>query len=202
MLGRRLPATKSCLEYICQRFRKSWRVPKAAVPLLRRIANVSKTTILLGEYALRTDQNALAFVLSGCAFRAIQLLGHVSPTRSRNNPLGTACPEGLLQETWNRLVWASYTFDVFLASGVDLNSSWQSQIPRVPLPCSNRSFLAQTPEPTFTLQQDVRSEDPARFGQLELPTLMIILIRLRASVLRCVLVLPRALFDLIPEYCL
>lgn len=139
---------------------------------------LQQTLSLLCDYALETDQNALAYILAGCAFRAIRLLGLDT---SRQPQAGIEYEAGL------RLVWASFTTDAMIATGVSLNSSWQNQVPRVPLPCSHRDFLARSPAAVQYLHTVREAEDIALLTPtLDLPALMIVLIKLRSEVLRII----------------
>ncbi|KAL2784242.1 hypothetical protein BJX66DRAFT_344213 [Aspergillus keveii] len=67
--------------------------------------------VLLCGYAIHTNQHALLFILSGCLFRAIRLLGldaHDQPTVQTQG-------EVLRRETASRVVWAGYQIDLTIA---------------------------------------------------------------------------------------
>lgn len=136
-------------------------------------------------------------MLSGSAYRVLQLLRLDIPQHSRLT--SDASPSGpltgaLQQEVENRLVWACYALDVLIASGVDANSSWHNRLPNVPLPCSDKAFLAQAPGPSPTLREVLpQSGNPASVYELELPALLVVLIRLRSQVLRYVSLLDPSL---------
>ncbi|KAI0019705.1 fungal-specific transcription factor domain-containing protein [Xylariomycetidae sp. FL0641] len=139
------------------------------------------TLLLLCEYGLRTDQNALIFTLTGCAFRAMRLLGLDAPSEPANNDQTPA--NALDREIKNRIVWACYTIDALVASGVDQNSSWRDEFPRVPLPCSDHDFLSQTPAPAQHLSPMLQPESMSNIRNLSLSSLSIVLIRLRSQIL-------------------
>jgi hypothetical protein len=136
------------------------------------------TMVLLCEYAARTNKHAMAFVLAGCVFRQLCLLGIDKPVNNaeRRNVIPAEC------EAENRLVWACYSLDVSLASGVDKNSSWRERYPHVPLPCSDSEFLAQSPSRPRTLDQVLTN--PTLTSELDLPALNSVLTHLRTKVLR------------------
>ena len=138
--------------------------------------------VLLCEYGIRTDRNAQVFVLSGCLFRSLRLLGFDMPQQPTT--VSESPSEILQQETENRVVWACYHVDLMLASGVDKNSLWHDDVPLIPLPSSNESFLSLTPSRTLNLTEVETLENMSMARQLDLPTLIIILMRLRSVVLR------------------
>ncbi|VUC26095.1 unnamed protein product [Clonostachys rosea] len=144
-------------------------------------ANYHKTMILLCEYGLRTDQHSLVFMLCGCVFRAVRLLGLDNPSE-QNQATGQLSGD-LEQEISHRIVWASYTLDLLLSSGVDKNSSWREDIPQVPLPCADKDFLLQTPSPKRFLS---KVENDHLIKELDLLALVTILVRLRGKVLRLI----------------
>lgn len=138
--------------------------------------------ILLCEHGLRTDRNAQVFVLSGCLFRALRLLGLDMPQQS---PSVSESPAEILQrETENRVVWACYHIDLLLASGVDKNSLWREDFPLIPLPGSNENFLSLSQATPHYLGEVENPEHMTIIRQFDLPSLIIILMRLRSTVLR------------------
>jgi len=136
--------------------------------------------VLLCEYGLRTDQNALVFVISGCLFRSIRLLGLDSPQRAN----GETATEILERETERRIVWASYHIDVLIACGVDKNSMWRDETPRIALPSLGQDFLSLTASAPHFLAAFESEENMPLIGQLDLPSLATVLSRLRYTVLR------------------
>ncbi|RSL65958.1 hypothetical protein CEP51_012921 [Fusarium floridanum] len=146
------------------------------------------TMILLCEYGLRNDQHSLVFMLCGCVFRAMRLLGLGSPPQHLQAT--TQLSGNLEQEINHRVVWACYTIDVLLSSGVDKNSSWREDIPQVPLPCSDKDFLLQTPSHKRFLS-GIEQEDMSTFVKdLDLLPLVTVLVKLRGKVLRIIRILP------------
>ncbi|OIW27650.1 hypothetical protein CONLIGDRAFT_441613 [Coniochaeta ligniaria NRRL 30616] len=146
------------------------------------------TMVLLCEYGLRTDQNTLVFVLSACLFRSLRLLGLDTPQREDEK----TATEILEQETERRIVWASYHIDVLISTGVDRNSMWRDEIPPIPLPCLNQDFLSLTTSARHFLATFESAESMTLLGQLDLPSLVTVLIRLRYSVLRLIRTAPPA----------
>ncbi|KAF1828564.1 hypothetical protein BDW02DRAFT_223305 [Decorospora gaudefroyi] len=137
------------------------------------------TTILLCEYASRTDRHAMAFVLVGCIFRQLCLLGLDT---SADGADSSQVP--VERDIESRLAWACYCLDALFASGVDKNSSWRENYPRMSLPCSDSEFLSQTASRTPTLAQALK--EPSLIRALDLPALNVVLIHLRTKVLRCI----------------
>lgn len=138
--------------------------------------------ILLCEYGLRMDQHSLAFILSSCVFRTMRLLGLDNPpaTLDATEPQ----PHSLKEEIEYRVVWSCYTLDVFMSSGVNKNSSWREDLPQIPLPRSDNDFLLQTPSPQHFLSWVECPSALPFVKDLDLPSLVAILIRLRGKVLR------------------
>jgi len=116
----------------------------------------------------------MAFVLVGCIYRQLCLLGFDSPI----DPTQVSAD----REIENRLVWACYCLDALFASGVDKNSCWRENYPRNPLPCSDSDFLSRTMSKSPTLADAL--ENPSIVRGLDLPALNAILIHLRTKVLR------------------
>ncbi|KAK4234452.1 hypothetical protein C8A03DRAFT_47227 [Achaetomium macrosporum] len=146
--------------------------------------------ILLCEYGLRTEQNSLVFMLCGCLYRATRLLGLDNAPQDLR--AASQLSGSLEEEVHHRLVWASYTIDILLSSGVDKNSSWREDLPQVPLPCSDRDFLLQTPSPMRFLS-DADGENMAAFVKdLDMLALVTMLVRLRGKVLRLIRTAPPA----------
>ncbi|EEU40352.1 uncharacterized protein NECHADRAFT_76532 [Fusarium vanettenii 77-13-4] len=130
----------------------------------------------------------LFFMLCGCVFRAMRLLGLDSPPQHLQ--AAAQLSGNLEQEINHRIVWACYTIDVLLSSGVDKNSSWREDIPQVPLPCSDKDFLLQTPSRKRFLS-GIEQEDMSTFVKdLDLLPLVTVLVRLRGKVLRIIRTLP------------
>ncbi|KAF4980458.1 hypothetical protein FDECE_17877 [Fusarium decemcellulare] len=136
----------------------------------------------------RTDQHSLVFMLCGCVFRAMRLLGLDNPPR--NSQPGGQLSGNLEEEINHRIVWASYTIDVLLSSGVDKNSSWREDIPQVPLPCSDKDFLLQTPSPRRFLSRAGSEDTTTLVRDLDLLPLITILVMLRGKVLRLIRTAP------------
>lgn len=73
-----------------------------------------------------------------------------------------------------------------IATGVALNSAWQNNVPRIPLPCSHRDFLARSPGVVQYLHTVNESAGLAITQSLDLPALTVVLVRLRSEVLRII----------------
>ncbi|KAJ4351414.1 uncharacterized protein N0V89_006756 [Didymosphaeria variabile] len=114
----------------------------------------------------------MVFLLGGYLFRHMRLLGLDKPTHTAADE--TVDPK---RELENRVVWACYTIDVIVASGVDKNSAWRGDSPDIPLPCSDAEFLSQIPSNASFLLDAL--ENPIVVRSLELPALSAILIHLR-----------------------
>ena len=136
------------------------------------------TAVLLCEYATKTDRHAMAFVLAGCTFRQLCLLALDRPDDKNAEPEVVS----IERKVENRLVWACYSLDVGLASGVDNNSSWRERCPTVALPCSGSEFHAQSLPKSRTLHQVLTT--PVVTRELDLPALNAVLMHLRMKVLR------------------
>lgn len=95
--------------------------------------------VLLCDYSLRTDQNSLAFILVSFLYRVIRLLGLDEPDEllHSNDPAFT-----LQRNIENRLVWACFFIDLFMATAGEKNTSWGNRVPNIPLPTqqSNRTL--------------------------------------------------------------
>ncbi|KAL2845514.1 hypothetical protein BJY01DRAFT_247666 [Aspergillus pseudoustus] len=142
--------------------------------------------VLLCDYAMRTNQHSLIFILAGCLFRAIRLLGLDTPKQQTPQK-----GQGLArQETENRIVWAAYHIDMMIASGVDKHSSWRDDFPRIPLPLSNQDFLTLSAGSLYYLDPIDQLSDSRAIRALDLPALITVLIRLRGTVLRIIRTTP------------
>ncbi|KAK5163457.1 uncharacterized protein LTR77_010639 [Saxophila tyrrhenica] len=138
--------------------------------------------LLLCEYAHRTEHFSWAFGMAGCVFRHIRILGLDVP-RGDSSSLSLVTPE---REIEHRIVWASYSIDVLLGSGVDKHSSWGNDFPRIPLPCSNESVLSQEASQPLFLASIEELGTSSIVPVLDLPALNVVLIHLRTRVLRCI----------------
>lgn len=133
-------------------------------------------TILLAEYAARSGQFALAFVLGGCAHRQLRLLGYEGVAE-----LG---PDSDLvdDERRVRVTWACYALDVRLSSGVDRNAAWRDEAPGLPLPCSDAHITDQDPAVAKTLRYVLIDMNLLR--TLDGSAVLVVLMDLRKKVLR------------------
>lgn len=141
----------------------------------------AKTMLLLCDYGLRADQNAMVFVLVSFLYRTVRLLSldNPEPLENPTNPVDI-----LQREIENRLVWSSYFIDSLVASGVAKNSCWKDYVPGIPLPCNVKSFLAQTPsQRRYVLEIEKMGVVPV-IEDLDLNSLTILVVRLRFEVLR------------------
>lgn len=142
---------------------------------------IAQTMLLLCDYGLRADQNAMVFVLISFLYRTIRLLSLDSP-----EPLESpASPDEILQrEMENRVVWSCYFIDVFVASGVEKNSCWKDYIPDIPLPCPEQNFLSCTLSAPQYLQRVEEVGIVPAMPDLDLFSLTIVVSRLRWDLLR------------------
>lgn len=124
----------------------------------------------------------MVYVLYGYIFRAIQLLGLDSQHHRTTVP---GVPSEILEgEIENRLVWAFYQIDLLMASGVDRNSLWRVDVPCIPLPCSDRDFLSPIHTTPRHLPDAEDLDSLSVVSQLDLPSLVTVLVKIRATVLR------------------
>ena len=137
--------------------------------------------VLVCEYAMRTGQHALAFMLTASCYRMVRLLGLDSEARYRSRET----PKGLAEEeSERRLLWSCYTLDSFIGSGVDGNLHWKDEAPHVPLPCSESDFVSQTRPLVPNLYMTDIVLDTNYPGLSELRSNVVVLARFRTQVLR------------------
>ncbi|KAI0152689.1 hypothetical protein GGR57DRAFT_168446 [Xylariaceae sp. FL1272] len=141
------------------------------------------TLLLLSAYALRRNQHALVYTLIGCLYRAMRLLGlDVEPA-----PDAVSTPDSLLdRQVKDRLVWAVYIMDSFVASGVDQNSMWRSDIPPIPLPWTDREFLTRTAPRRQYLDPIMQAGSWRIMRHFDVFSLTVVLIKLRNDVLKLI----------------
>ncbi|KAI8630234.1 hypothetical protein F5Y19DRAFT_484116 [Xylariaceae sp. FL1651] len=153
------------------------------VPTIQHIM----TMLLLCEHGFRTDRYALVFTLTGCIFRAIRLLSLdvdavVESLQTSASLLG--------RQIKDRIVWAAYVVDSIVASGVDQNSMWRSDVPCVPLPWTRYEFLSRTPSPRRYLGSIMHAESLSIVRHFDLPSLVIVLAKARNDILRLIRTAP------------
>lgn len=145
------------------------------------LANNLKAMVLICEYSMLFDQHALAFVVFGCCYRIMRLLGLDSLKKLTDSYNPTQVTQA---ESERRVLWSCYILDSFLGGGVDDNLFWKDDVPRVPLPCSDGNFIAQTQPSNHDLPTIESFQTPADFHRLNLRSHIIHLARLRTRVLR------------------
>lgn len=140
--------------------------------------------VLVCEYAMRTGQHALTFMLTASCYRMVRLLGLDS--QARYTDLG-AMRTVSQAESECRLLWSCYTLDSFIGSGVDGNLHWKDDVPHVPMPCSESDFVSQTRRPIeaqLYLTNIARNSNHPNLPDLR--SNIIALARFRTQVLRSV----------------
>lgn len=140
---------------------------------------------LLCEYGTRIGQSAFVFILLGIMYRSVRLLGLDVDTQTRPAHVPTTS-DFLKRETGKRIVWYCYAIDSLAASGVAANSSWPNQPPQIPLPCNDADFLARCPPNSEMKLKDLDQPEGLSnaVNRLDLPSLSLLLLRLRAQALR------------------
>lgn len=139
--------------------------------------------VLLCDYGLREDRNAMVFVLIAFLYRMVRLLS-LDDQRQLESPSSPA--EFIQRECEIRLVWACYYIDVLVGTGVDKNLCWRDGAPNIPLPCSDEHFLSQTPGTPFMIDQIERNNLALAVPQLGLQALTILVVRLRNKVMKLI----------------
>ncbi|KAL7974367.1 hypothetical protein HDV63DRAFT_111362 [Trichoderma sp. SZMC 28014] len=136
------------------------------------------TLALLCEYGLREDQHALVFILVAFLHRAIRLLSLDSPRPLHNR---RTAAQVIQREVENRIVWASFVIDGLAANGVEENMCWKDHVPEIPLPCPDDCFASQLASPPHYLLQIEDSGMQEAITELDLSSLMILVVRLRTK---------------------
>ncbi|KAH8125289.1 hypothetical protein LI328DRAFT_155837 [Trichoderma asperelloides] len=139
------------------------------------------TVALLCEYGLREDQHALVFILLAFLHRAIRLLSLDSPRPLHSH---RTAAQMIQREVENRIVWASFLIDGLAANGVEKNMCWKDHIPDIPLPCPDDCFTSQLASPPHYLLQIEGSGMHEAITELDLSSLMILVVRLRTKVMQ------------------
>ncbi|KAH7329468.1 hypothetical protein B0I35DRAFT_474073 [Stachybotrys elegans] len=145
--------------------------------------------VLLCDFGIRADQNPMVFVLVAFLYRVIRLLelDHRPPLENPFDPQQVG-----QRETENRLVWACYFIDLFLTTGVSENSCWKDYTPGIPLPCLEQNFVAKVPSPQQFLPDVEANLTPDAVKRMDISALSILVIRLRARVLKLIRTTPPA----------
>lgn len=91
------------------------------------------------------------------------------------------------REVENRIVWASFVIDGLAANGVEKNMCWKDHIPEIPLPCPDDCFISQLASPQHYLLQIEGSGMQEAITELDLSSLMILVVRLRTKGMQYVL---------------
>lgn len=136
------------------------------------------TVALLCEYGLREDQHALVFILLAFLHRAIRLLSLDSPRPLHNR---RTAAQVIQREVENRIVWASFVIDGLAANGVEKNMCWKDHIPEIPLPCPDDCFTSQLASPPHYLLQIEGLGMQEAITELDLSSLMVLVVRLRTK---------------------
>ncbi|KAM0259834.1 hypothetical protein ACHAQJ_003078 [Trichoderma viride] len=90
------------------------------------------------------------------------------------------------REVENRIVWASFVIDGLAANGVEKNMCWKDHIPEIPLPCPDDCFESQLSSSPHYLLQIEGSGMHAAITELDLSSLMILVVRLRTKVMQLI----------------
>jgi hypothetical protein len=96
--------------------------------------------VLVCEYGIIVDDQPLAFLLLGCSYRIIRILGLDDPNRYLDSKTLAETTQG---ESERRLVWSCFILDSLVASGVESNSGWR-HYPKIPLPAPDHAFISQS----------------------------------------------------------
>jgi hypothetical protein len=132
--------------------------------------------ILLCEYNIGSNNHALAFVILGCCYRLMRLLG-LDERGDSTEELSNSELSKL--ETSKRLVWSCYILDGLMATGVDANSCWSERYPCLRFPAPDTVFITQDwSEPHHTVSIDAFEASNVRYP-LDLRASIIYLMRLR-----------------------
>jgi hypothetical protein len=137
--------------------------------------------VLLCDYGLREDRNAMVYVLVAVLYRMVRLLDLDSHRALSDN----ATPAEIMErECEIRLVWACYYLDVLVGNGVEKNLCWRDDVPAIPLPCPEQDFLAQTASRPYFLEEIERSNIELLLPNLDFQALSIVILRLRTKVMQ------------------
>lgn len=147
----------------------------------KRQANTLQTMVLLCDYGLREDRNAMVYVLVAVLYRMVRLLDLDS---YRALPENATPAEIMERECEIRLVWACYYLDVLVGNGVEKNLCWRDDVPSIPLPCPEQDFLAQTASHPYFLEDIERSDIEPMLPKLDFQALSIVILRLRTKVMQ------------------
>lgn len=102
--------------------------------------------ILLHEYELRMSNFGTAFMLSGMTTRMAQALQinleHSTDILCQDRESG---PDASTKESRRRLMWCCWITDTLVGSGVDQLLLIKDEDIKIQLPCTERTFLLQTP---------------------------------------------------------
>lgn len=123
----------------------------------------------------------MVFVVISFLYRVVRLLGLDSPDPLENPTDYTAIMQ---RDTENRLAWACYFIDLFMATGVDKNVCWNGAVPSIPLPSVQQPFMSQTSVRQYNLAEVENSGIVPAIMDLDLSSLSILIIRLRMTGLR------------------
>ncbi|KAL7792436.1 hypothetical protein V8C37DRAFT_380295 [Trichoderma ceciliae] len=141
------------------------------------------TVALLCEYGLREDQHALVFIMLAFLHRSIRLLSLDSPRPMHGHHTAAQMNQ---REVETRLVWASFVMDGLVANGVEKNMCWKDHIPNIPLPCPDDCFTSRLSSPPYyLLQLETPGMHPA-IAELDLSSLLIVVVRLRTKVMQLI----------------
>lgn len=138
------------------------------------------TMVLLCDYGLREDKNAMVFVLISVLYRMVRLL-----SLDTYRPLeANATPTEIMErESEIRLVWACYYLDVLVGNGVEKNLCWRDDVPAIPLPCPEQNFLSQTASQPYFLEEIEQNDIADVVPNLDFQALSILILRLRSKVM-------------------
>ncbi|OAA39556.1 Fungal transcriptional regulatory protein [Beauveria brongniartii RCEF 3172] len=141
------------------------------------------TMVLLCDYSLREDKNAMVFVLISVLYRMVRLLGLDSYRPLDANATPTEIME---RESEIRLVWACYYLDVLVGNGVEKNLCWRDDVPSIPLPCPEQNFTSQTASQPYFLEEIEQTDMSEVVPHLDFQALSILILRLRSKVMHLI----------------
>ncbi|TQV94492.1 Fungal transcriptional regulatory protein [Cordyceps javanica] len=141
------------------------------------------TMVLLCDYSLREDKNAMVFVLISVLYRMVRLLSLDSYRPLDANATPTEIME---RESEIRLVWACYYLDVLVGNGVEKNLCWRDDVPSIPLPCPEQNFTSQTASHPYFLEDIEQNDMTEVIPHLDFQALSILILRLRSKVMHLI----------------
>lgn len=137
--------------------------------------------LILCDYGLRQDRNAMVFIMISCAYRVIRLL---SLDQQKSLDITATAADFQRRESEIRLVWACYFVDALVGTGVEKNLCWRNESPDIPLPGPEQNFIMQTPSVDYFVNQMENLDTLAlTVPVLDWQAISLLIIRLRTRVM-------------------